>query len=64
MKTYRCYDILNELNERLNDCTVSLSVCDMNDAVERQYHRDSLCDALENIVGPVESFSYYEENVV
>lgn len=61
MITYKCFDIINEMNEKLNDAIVRVNAFDPNDPLDRQSHRDELCVALESVVGPVETFCYIEE---
>lgn len=58
MITYRCYDILTERNETVYACVVTVPVTDMTEAIDRQEHRMVISGALENLVGPVERFSY------
>lgn len=58
MRMYRCYDILTEKNEQVYSCVVSVPEIDLSEAVDRYENLVAVSGALENLVGPVERFSY------
>ena len=58
MLTYKCFDIVTEDGTPYNSCVVTVPKHDISCAVERQEFIVAVSGALENIIGPVERFSY------
>ena len=60
-RDYVCTDIeVDDKSKNIISCLVSVPVVDLSDAVGRQENVVAISEALESIVGPVESFRYKE----
>ena len=64
MNSYRCYDIVTEDGTPYNSCVVTVPVIDMSQPEDRYENLVAISGALENLIGPVETFSYSEEAVI
>ena len=64
MNNYRCYDIVTEDGTPYNSCVVTVPVIDMSQPEDRYENLVAISGALENLIGPVETFSYSEEAVI
>lgn len=63
MTHYRCYDIVTEDGTPYNSCVVTVPIIDPSTPENRYENLVAISGALENLVGPVESFRYSEENM-
>lgn len=60
-REYVCSDIeADDKSKNIISCLVSVPVVDLTEAIGRQENLAAISGALEDIVGPVESFSYKE----
>ena len=64
MNSYRCFDIVTEDGTPYNSCVVTVPVIDMSQPEDRYENLVAISGALENLIGPVETFSYSEEAVI
>lgn len=64
MNSYRCYDIVTEDGKPYNSCVVTVPIIDMSQPEDRYENLVAISGALENLIGPVETFSYSEEAVI
>lgn len=63
MISYRCFDIVTEDGTPYNSCVVTVPAIEMSKPEDRYENLVAITGALETLVGPVENFSYTEENV-
>jgi hypothetical protein len=64
MITYRCFDIVTEDGTPYNSFVVTVPSIELSKPEDRHEHLVAISGALENLIGPVESFSYSEEVMV
>ena len=64
MNSYRCYDIVTGDGTPYSSCVVTVPVIDMSQPEDRYENLVAISGALENLIGPVETFSYSEEAVI
>lgn len=63
MVSYRCFEIVTEDGTPYNSCVVTVPAIDLSKPEDRYENLVAITGALETLVGPVETFSYSEENV-
>ena len=61
MVHYRCFDIRTEDGTPYNSCVVTVPAIDLSTPENRYENLVAISGALEGLIGPVETFSYKEE---
>lgn len=64
MNHYRCFDIVTEDGTPYNSCVVTVPAIDLSKPEDRYENLVAISGALENLIGPVETFSYSREEMV
>ena len=64
MVSYRCFDIVTEDGTPYNSCVVTVPSIELSKPEDRYENLVAISGALENLIGPVEIFSYSEEAVI
>lgn len=63
MVSYRCFEIVTEDGTPYNSCVVTVPAIDLSEPEDRYENLVAITGALETLVGPVETFRYFEETV-